>query len=169
MGITTLNTIGMDGVIIKKGGGTTTPPSGGNGSGGASESDWVFMRVGSEDNPNLDYSVATAVATVLHLPVGQSIAFIRSKELGGVAVRGDKFSQSLRVIGNAVIDGSAFKKGDYDLSALGLGTIPLHSINDFYNFIKLEVGADVSNEVLEASIVEIPHNEVADYMYGLIW
>lgn len=29
MNITTLNTIGLDGVIIKKGGGTTTPPSGG--------------------------------------------------------------------------------------------------------------------------------------------
>lgn len=30
MGITTLNTIGMDGVIIKKGGGSPTPPSGGD-------------------------------------------------------------------------------------------------------------------------------------------
>lgn len=32
MNITTLNTIGLDGVIIKKGGGSPTPPSGGGGS-----------------------------------------------------------------------------------------------------------------------------------------
>ena len=31
MNITTLNTIGLDGVIIKKGGGSPTPPSGGGG------------------------------------------------------------------------------------------------------------------------------------------
>ena len=168
-----------DGIRAKKG---TTDPinpqdfrkeiesiSGGGSGGGEADSDWVFMRVGSEDGPNTDASVAAAVAIVFYLPDVQSIAFIRSKELGGVAVRGDKFSQSLEVIGNAFLDGSAFKKGDYDLSALGFGTIPLHSINDFYNFIKLEVGADVSNEVLEASIVEIPCNEVADYIYGLIW
>ena len=37
MNITTLNTIGLDGVIIKKGGGTTTPPSGGGNGGGSIE------------------------------------------------------------------------------------------------------------------------------------
>ena len=41
MNITTLNTIGMDGVIIKKGGTTPTPPSGGE-SGG---SDWHYFDV----------------------------------------------------------------------------------------------------------------------------
>lgn len=148
------------GVIIKRGeGGGGTPPSG--------ESDWVFMRVGSPDDPNADFSIAGFIALVFQLPNAQSIAFIASKELGGVAVRGDKFDQTLEKLGNSVLDGSAFKKGDYDLSALGFGTIPLYSRNDFFNLIKSALGTDISNEVLEASIVEIPYNEVADYIYGI--
>lgn len=161
MNTTTLNMTTLDGgVIIKKGGGGGNAPTSG-------ESDWVFMRAGSIDDPNTDSSVAAFIALALNLPNVQSIAFIASAELGGVAVRGDKFNQTLEKLGNSVLDGSAFKKGDYDLSAFGVGTIPLYSRNDFFNLIKLALGTDISNEVLEASIVEIPYNEVADYIYGI--
>ena len=43
MNITTLNTIGLDGVIIKKGGTTPTPPSGGSGESGGNQV--VYLNV----------------------------------------------------------------------------------------------------------------------------
>lgn len=141
--------------------------SGGGGDAPSGESDWVFMRAGSPDDPNADSSVAAFIALALNLPNAQSIAFIASAKLGCVAVRGDKYDQTMEKLGSSTLDGSAFKKGDYDLSAFGVGTIPLYSRNDFFNLIKLASGTDISNEVLEASIVEIPYNDVADYIYGI--
>ena len=107
MNITTLNTIGLDGVIIKKGGTTPTPPSGGSGESGSNVEYWDITAA-----PEVVYEIAQFATLLKYTRSGTMyIGSIYGLSRSNITPIGVAIDTSLEHLNNATIEtvGEVFK------------------------------------------------------------